>query len=673
MPLVHQGLIRVAVASPKVSVANPQANTGFVTDLLAQSEKQDIALVVFPELCLTGYTCADLFGHKTLLDEAREALTLVRQASEKHFRGLVIVGLPLAVQNSLFNVAAVVHQGRILGLVPKSYLPTYKEFYERRWFAPANSTLPPFITIDQQEIPFGTDLLFQAEDVPEFVLAVEICEDLWLPAPPSSRLALQGATVIANPSASTELIGKMAYRRSLVTTQSGRCIAAYLYAGSGVLESTTDIVFSGHSMIAENGVVLAEAKRFDREGTLTTTEIDLDRLVGDRLRQSTFGDTQRNQQPLLPPARTVRFQLKPEALKKKDRLRRFIDPHPFVPTNPADRDERCDEIFSLQVAGLAKRLETVGKVPLTIGVSGGLDSTLAMLVACKTLDILKWEKQQLTAFVLPGFGSTATSRSQAETLISHLGVQQKVVDIRSLCLEEMRALGHKPFGIDVSQISLDQFIEQLKTVPRDLRHDLVFENVQARMRTSLLMNGGFVLGTGDLSELALGWCTYNGDQMSMYNPNVSIPKTLVRFLVRWAADHEFAGPARQVLQAIADRVVTPELLPTGSAGTEIQSTEETVGPYELQDFYLYYFLRFGYSPEKLLFLAAQAKFDQPHTEEDRRRWLIVFLKRFFANQFKRSCLPDGPKVGTVTLSPRGDWRMPSDASVAAWLRSAESH
>jgi NAD+ synthase (glutamine-hydrolysing) len=671
MPLSQHGLVRVAVGSPKVSVADPQANAAFILDLLAQSEKQDCALVVFPELCLTGYTCADLFHQRTLLDATRDGLLSICQASAKLFRGLAVIGLPLVVRNDLFNVAAVIYRGKILGLVPKSYLPTYQEFYERRWFTPGFAARPPSVNIDGDEVPFGTDLLFQAEDVPEFVFGVEVCEDLWVPVPPSSHLSLQGATVIANPSASTELIGKMAYRRTLVTSQSGRCVAAYLYAGSGVLESTTDVIFSGHSLIAENGVLLKESKRFEREGTLTVTEIDLDRLIADRIRQSTFGDVEQNEQSRS--IRKIEFQLKPEGLKKNDRLQRSFDPHPFVPANPADRDERCDEIFKLQVAGLAKRLETVGKAPLSLGVSGGLDSTLALLVACKTLDVLKWPRQQLTGFIMPGFGSTATSRNQAEMLIGQLNVGQKVIDIRPLCMEEMRSLGHKPFGIDLTNSTLDQFSEALKKVPRDQRNDLIFENVQARMRTNLLMNAGFVIGTGDLSELALGWCTYNGDQISMYNPNISVPKTLVKFLVRWAADHEFSGPVRQVLHDIADRVMTPELLPMGATGTEVQSTEESVGPYELQDFYLYYFLRFGYSPEKLLFISSQTKFDRPYTEKERRHWLALFLKRFFANQFKRSCLPDGPKVGTITLSPRGDWRMPSDASVAAWLRTVENN
>ncbi len=660
--------MRIAAASPRVSVADPQANVARILEMLQECEKKQVGLTVFPELCLSGYTCGDLFGQSTLLQGSIAALEVVKRFCQKNYSGVVVVGLPLAVGNNLFNVAAVLHQGEILGLIPKSYLPTYKEFYEHRWFSPAAKAAQPSIQILGQETPFGTDLLFCAENVPGCILGVEICEDLWMPVPPSSRQALEGATVLVNLSASTELVGKAPYRRMLVSSQSGRCLAAYLYAGSGVLESTTDVVFGGHNLIAENGTLLAESARFDRQGCLTVADIDLDRLVGERLRQGTFGDGAYYGEMGENDPRRITFRMNLQSWRKELGLERHVDPHPFVPAASAQRDERCQEIFHIQTAGLAKRLETVGVTPLSIGVSGGLDSTLALLVACKTLDRLGWPRGQLQGLVMPGFGSTTKTKAQAESLIGQLGVQLRVADIRELCLEEMRLLGHKPFGIDLTEMSVDTLTARLCEVPIEKMHDLVFENVQARMRTSLLMNAGFVIGTGDLSELALGWCTYNADHISMYNPNVSVPKTLVRFLVRWAADHEFSGSTRALLHDIAGNIITPELLPTGPDGQEVQSTEASIGPYELQDFFLYHFLRFGVGPEKLLFLAGQARFDQEYPKEARQRWLGVLLKRFFANQFKRSCLPDGPKVGTVSLSPRSDWRMPSDAAATAWRK-----
>ncbi len=672
MPLFSHGFLRVAVASPRVTVANPAANAKAILELLGQAEKQSVAITVFPELCLTGYTCADLFGHQTLQTAALAALREVCQCTRENYHGLAIVGLPWIEGTSLFNVAAVVHRGSVLGLVPKSYLPNYKEFYEHRWFAPAAKVTNSFAEFDGKSVLFGTDLLFKAVDVPGCVLGVEICEDLWMPIPPSSLQAIHGATILANPSASTELIGKVNYRKELVSQQSGRCLAAYLYAGSGVTESTTDVIFGGHSLIAEAGSILAESKRFERNSQLTVADIDLDRLQGDRQRQSSFSDAAYYGLTSENAFRIIEFKLEPCAWKAGDTLQRQVDPHPFVPSTGKDRDERCAEVFQLQTAGLAKRLEVVGAVPLTIGVSGGLDSTLALLVGCQTLDLLKRDRQQLTGFIMPGFGSTEKTKSLAHELIGHMGVKIKEANICELCLEEMRQLGHQPFGINLAGLDVHTLTEKLKSIPNDKRHDLIFENVQARMRTSLLMNAGFVVGTGDLSELALGWCTYNGDQISMYNPNVGVPKTLVRFLIRWVAEHYYQGkPLQTLLHQIADQVITPELLPMGPGGTEVQSTEASVGPYELQDFYLYHFLRFGFNPQKLLFLAGQAQFDQPYSEVERQRWLKVFLKRFFANQFKRSCMPDGPKIGSVSLSPRGDWRMPSDASVEAWLKEIE--
>jgi NAD+ synthase (glutamine-hydrolysing) len=668
MAFFHHGLLRVAVASPRVTVGDPRASGQAIAHMLEACRKAKVGVVVFPELSLTGYSCGDLFGQRVLLDAALDEL---QRILEHRYRGLAVVGLPLAVGNDLYNTAAVLCQGRILGLVPKAYLPTYKEFYERRWFAPGRQAQAAGVTLLGQEVPFGCGLLFRAEDIPGCLLGVEVCEDLWVPVPPSAHLALQGATILVNPSASTELVGKAPYRRMLVASQSGRCIAAYLYAGSAVTESTTDVIFGGQSLVAENGVIIAETERFERDGAMAITEIDLQRLTLDRLRQGTFGDAAASQ--AVEPARIVSFRLDPEPWQPGQRLQRRFDPHPFVPSQSAERDDRCSEIFNIQVAGLAKRLETVGDVPLSIGISGGMDSTLSLLVACQTLDLLNRKRERLQALVMPGFGSTGRVKKQAQDLIHLLGVRYAEADIRQLCLEEMRLLGHRPFGIDLAGLTVEQLTQRLQAVPAAQRSDLVFENVQARMRTNLLMNAGFVIGTGDLSELALGWCTYNGDHISMYNPNMGVPKTLVRFMIRWVAAHRFAGgPLERVLSQIASGVITPELLPCGPQGEDVQDTETSVGPFELQDFYLYYFLRFGFAPAKLLFLAEHVSFEREYSTEDRRKWLRLFLQRIFANQFKRSCLPDGPKVGTVSLSPRGDWRMPSDASPEAWLADLES-
>lgn len=668
MPFYHHGLLRVAVATPRVAVADPKANTTQIIELLRQAQEASVAVTVFPELCITGYTCGDLFGNATLLNAAQDALKELLTFSGTQYQGIAIVGLPWAVDGSLYNVAAVLHQGKLLGVVPKSYLPNYKEFYEHRWFGTASKVHTLELPFAGQElVPFGSDLLFRVNDVPGCVLGIEICEDLWMPVPPSSLQAIHGATVLCNLSASTEIVGKMTYRKNLVTQQSGRCLAAYLYAASGVTESTTDVIFSSHGLIAENGSLLAESARFERGNSLTLVEIDLDRINGDRQRQPSFSDAAHYGFTSPHQYRIMDVELKPSQQTASAKLYRHIDPHPFVPGSGPDRDERCAEVFHLQTAGLAKRLETVGNVPLTLGVSGGLDSTLALLVACQTLDLLKRDRTQLTGFIMPGFGSTDKTKTLAHQLIEQMGVRLRETDIRNLCLEQMKQLGHAPFGIPLDGLDVASLTEKLKAVPREKRHDLVFENVQARMRTSILMNAGFVVGTGDLSELALGWCTYNGDQISMYNPNVGVPKTLVRYLIRWVAEHHYAGkPLEKLLHQIADQVISPELLPA-SGKDEVQSTEASVGPYELQDFYLYHFLRFGFTPAKLLYLSSQAVFDVQYTEAERQHWLKVFLKRFFANQFKRSCLPDGPKIGSVSLSPRGDWRMPSDASVGAWL------
>jgi NAD+ synthase (glutamine-hydrolysing) len=666
VPQTNYGFVRVATASPKIKVADCQYNAAQVIDVMAEAGKEGATVLVFPELNLTGYTCADLFHQRPLQQGALDALKTVTAASAKWFAGVVFVGIPLVVDEQLFNCAVAICRGQILGVVPKLFPPTYKEFYEARWFRSGAAAISREVVLNGQTVPFGTDLLFCATDVEDLVIGAEICEDLWTAVPPSSMHALHGATVLVNLSASNELIGKASYRRQLVSNQSARCIAAYLYSSCGVHESTTDVVFGGHCMIAENGAMLAESKRFRRDNVLLLADIDLERMHIDRVRTNSFGNS------LLYLSLKREYRRIPFAAGKlvaPARLLREIEAHPFVPRGESQLRERCEEIFNIQVAALAKRLEHVNSTHVTVGVSGGLDSTLALLVMCKVADLIGWERSRIHAYTMPGFGTTKRTKRNAHALMEQLGVTVKEVDIRKMCIEEMVAVGHKPFGIDLTGLSLDQLMEQLVNLPPDCK-DLAFENVQARMRTLILMNAGFTVGTGDLSELILGWCTYNADHMSGYNPNASIPKTLVKFLVRWAAGNEFEGPVRDTLMDIFNTEISPELLPTTKDGQIAQKTESVVGPYELHDFFIYYVLRFGMSPEKILYLASQAKFDAAYSDETIRRWLKVMITRFFSQQFKRSCLPDGPKVGSVSVSPRGDLRMPSDALATLWLKWA---
>lgn len=658
----------MAAATPRLHLAQPAANAAAALDMLAQAEQLGCDLVVFPELSLTGYTCGDLFQQETLLDAAETALRRLLEESPALYRGVLTVGLPVTVHDRLYNVVAVIHQGRLLGLVPKTHLPTYNEFYERRWFTPYSGDERYEATFAGQTALFTSNVVFMADDIPGLGIGLEICEDLWVPSPPGNRLAQSGATLLVNPSASNEGVGKADYRRQLVSQQSARCLSAYIYAASGVGESTTDLVFGGHSMIAENGAILAENPRFQREGSLTVADIDLERLLHDRRRVGTF-----TERPLHAddPRDThmVTFTLGPprgESAKPEAAPRRVIPAQPFVPHDPRELSVRCEEIFQTQMAGLAGRLEAARTERVVIGVSGGLDSTLALLVVTRAFDLLGWNRDRIRGVTMPGFGTSDQTRDNAEQLMELLGVPAQRIDIRQLAFDHFLALRHHPFGIDPNGHTVETFQPLLRDLAADNRHDLVFENVQARTRTMILMNMGFVIGTGDLSELALGWCTYNADHMSMYNPNAGIPKTLVRFLVTWAADNEFDGRARQVLHAIAGTEISPELLPVGSDG-KIQSTESTIGPYELHDFFLYHMIRFGYGPAKLLRFARHAAFERQYSPDDMKRWLRVFLKRFFASQFKRSCVPDGPKVGSISLSPRGDWRMPSDAQGTAWL------
>ncbi len=662
--MLAHGFLRVAACAPTLRLADPRFNAERTLDLLRDADDRGADVAVFPELGLTGYTCHDLFHDLTLQRAALVALDTLAQAAEQLFAGVTVVGVPVVVDAKLFNCAAVLHRGRVLGVVPKTFLPNYKEFYDARYFAPAGDAVSTTVNLGGRVVPFGTDLLFEAADVSGFVLGVEICEDLWPPVPPSSLQALAGATVLVNLSASNETVGKATYRRQLVTAQSGRCVAAYVYAGAGPGESTTDVVFGGHCMVAENGAMLAESERFRRDAHLTVVDVDLDRLQRERVVMTTFIPASGGKA-----FRRVPFTLGPVG-ERRPELVRHVDPRPFVPADPATLAERCEEIFQTQVTGLARRLDHAGRPAVAIGVSGGLDSTLALLVLCKTLDALAVPRSTVKAFTMPGYGTGSRTRANAFALMAALGVTAREADIRQIALDEMRLIGHAPFGIALDGLTVEALSARLRDVPTERRQDLVFENVQARARTSVLMNSGFVLGTGDLSELALGWCTYNADHMSMYNPNVGVPKTLVKFLVDYAADTAFAEQARRTLKDIVATEISPELLPADASGRG-QSTEETVGPYELHDFFLLHVLRFGTPPEKVLFLARHADFAGEHTPETVRKWLAVFYRRFFQNQFKRSCLPDGPKVGTVSVSPRGDWRMPSDAAAAEWLAGVE--
>jgi NAD+ synthase (glutamine-hydrolysing) len=664
------GFVRVATAAPSLKVADCNYNIQQILSLLERAEAEQVSVVLFPELSITGYTCADLFHQPVLQKSALTGLERIVEESGSLFSSVAVVGFPLLVEDRLFNTAALIHASRILGIVPKCFLPNYKEFYEERWFSPGRDVTTRAIEVLGQKVPFGPKQLFEATDVEGLTIGVEICEDLWVPVPPSSLQAIHGAMLLLNPSASNEIIGKAAYRRHLVLGQSGRCIAGYVYAGCGVDESTTDIVFGGHGLIAENGMLLAESDRFHSKPDLLIADLDLERLRMERVRTNSFAESKPSTGETQDKFLRVPFTLSRTGSPLL--LYRDIDPHPFVPRGKEQLRERCDEIFHSQMIGLTRRLAHVGDMDLTLGISGGLDSTLALLVTCKALDSLKRSRLRLHAFTLPGFGTSTRTLNNARALMKHLGVTAREIDIRGLCLEEMRLLGHRPFGIDLTGLSVDELTARLAQVPADQCHDLVFENVQTRKRTGILMNRGFMIGTGDLSELALGWCTYGGDHMSMYNPNVSIPKTLVKFLVRWAAENEFEGEGRKTLLDIVATTISPELLPAGVDGQGIQDTECTIGPYELHDFFLFHFLRYGAPPEKILFLAEHAEFDRKYSPEEIRRWLRVFLQRFFSNQFKRSCLPDGPKVGTISLSPRGDWRMPSDAQATAWVEWAKA-
>jgi len=634
---MQQGFVKVAAGTPHIRVGDCAYNAARILGLIKQAEQEGVRVLALPELCLTGYTCSDLFLHDALLDSAERALTeLIAQTRGVDM--LVAVGAPLRHEGKLYNCAVMIHDGAALGAVPKTHLPNYGEFYELRQFTPAPGRQSE-LKLGGRLIPFGTKQLFRCATVRELCVGVEICEDLWVPDPPSNALANEGATVILNLSASDETIGKDAYRRLLLQSQSARLCCAYLYADAGDGESTTDMVFAGHNLIAENGAILKETEPFS-DTALAVTEIDCKRLSHERRRLTTFSLSHTAEQP---PYLTTEFSLSVTPTT----LTREISPAPFIPADRGDRDARCEAILRMQAHGLKKRIEHTRCRTVVVGISGGLDSTLALLVCARAMELAGRPASDVLAVTMPCFGTTDRTRTNAETLCDCLGIPCRKVDITAAVRQHFSDIGHTEDAFDVT-----------------------FENVQARERTQVLMDianqsGGLVIGTGDLSELALGWATYNGDHMSMYAVNSSVPKTLIRHIVRYLADTAKTGELRAVLTDILDTPVSPELLP--AAGGKIsQETESIVGPYALHDFFLYHMIRWGAGPAKVLRMAVYA-FRGEYDEETIRRWLEVFCRRFFAQQFKRSCLPDGPKVGSVTLSPRGDWRMPSDAESAAWL------
>jgi NAD+ synthase (glutamine-hydrolysing) len=649
--LYQHGFCRVAVATPIVRVGDPLHNLEGTVALMQQASDEKALLAVFPELGLTAYTCDDLFHQQTIIDAAQEALATLLERTQK-LPVAALVGLPVAVNGLLYNCAALVCRGRLVGVVPKTYLPNYREFYEARYFTPGDAIPCTDIRLAGQSTPFGTGIIFRWAEMPQFVLHVEICEDLWVPAPPSSFAALAGATVIANLSASNIVVGKEGYRHQLVSNQSARCLSAYLYSAAGLGESTTDLAWDGHAIIYENGTLIAESRRFAETPQLACADIDLGRLLADRMRQNTFGEAALRHQADVRRFRTVEFSLPLPAGRLP--LNRNIDPLPYVPGDPATRDARCEEVYRIQVNGLVTRMRSTGSKRLVIGVSGGLDSTQALLVCARTVDQLKLPRKNILAYTMPGFATSTRTKNQAWQLMRAIGCAAEEIDIKPSCMQMLKDIGH-PFA-------------KGKKV-----YDIAFENVQAGERTSHLFrlanqHGGMVVGTGDLSELALGWATYGvGDHMSHYNVNGSVPKTLIKFLIGWVAESdEFEADVKRALRRVLDTEISPELIPGK------QSTESSVGPYELQDFNLYYTLRFGYAPAKVAFLAWHAWRDKYKMAEI-RRWLGVFLKRFFeTSQFKRSAVPNSPKIGSGgSLSPRGDWRAPSDGNATAWLADLE--
>ena len=634
---MKDGFVRVGCGSFEVQLGNVKENADKIIKYAKLANQTGIKVFVFPELCLTGYTIEDLFYQKRVLNEVHIQLERILDETFD-VDMLMIIGAPLVHMNKLYNCAVVINNGQILGVVPKTYIPTYHEFYEGRHFASGPQECSE-ILINGEYYPFGTDIIFEADDLPHLKVAVEICEDLWAPLPPSTRHCLNGATLIVNPSASNDLTSKSDYRRLLVSSYSARLICGYIYCNAGLGESTTDVVFSNHHIIAENGTILEEETQY--EAGIIYTDMDLDKLVSERIEMSTY-ETRHDDYHYIP------FEIEQEELK----LVRYYDPHPFVPSDQTKCAERCKEVFDIQIHGLIQRLKAAHIKKVVIGISGGLDSTLALLVASMAYQKLEYPSTDIIAVTMPCFGTTSRTKNNALKMMEELGVTSKIVDISESVRQHFKDIGH------------DENI-----------HDVTYENCQARERTQVLMDianqeGGIVIGTGDLSEVALGWSTYNGDHMSMYAVNVSVPKTLVRYLVDYVSTLYKGQPLETTLQDILDTPVSPELLPAKD-NEIVQKTEDIVGPYELHDFFLYHHVRFHYEPRKLYRITHQA-FQNQYDSETIKKWLTLFYRRFFTQQFKRSCIPDGPKVGSVALSPRGDLRMPSDANVSAWLEECEN-
>ncbi len=640
--LKKEGYVRVGAIVPELKVANVTFNSEEISKQIEVSDKLGVNIVTLPELTITGYTCADLFNQDILIKKNLDGLQYLLNKT-KSLDIVSIIGMPLELDNQLFNTAVVINKGKILGIIPKIYIPNYNEFYEKRWFASGRNILSKEIDILNQKVPFGLDLLFEDKENKEICFAVEICEDLWSLYPPSNDYALNGATIMFNLSASNELIGKYEYRKELVVSQSARCICAYIYSSSGINESTTDLVFSGHSLIAENGILLKENERFNFNSNIIMHDIDVKRLINDRRKNTSFmGIVKKDEH------RRICFSIK----DKNDTLIRHYEKYPFVPSNETKRNERCKEIINIQACALAKRIKHTKIEKTVIGISGGLDSTLAFLVIIEAYKKLGINNKNIIAITMPGFGTTNRTYQNSLNLIKNYGATLREIDIKDSCIQHFKDIGHDPN-----------------------LHDVTYENVQARERTQILMDisnkeHALVIGTGDLSELALGWCTYNGDHMSMYGVNVSIPKTLVRYLVKWVADSTKIKKRKDIIYDILDTPISPELLPPDKNGNIKQITESAIGPYMLHDFFLYHFLRYGAYPSKILMIAKHT-FKDDYDEKTIKHWLAVFIKRFFMNQFKRSCLPDGPKVGSISLSPRGDLRMPSDAEAELWLKDIE--
>jgi NAD+ synthase (glutamine-hydrolysing) len=663
--LYNHDFARIAVGVPRCRVADPAFNAAETIRLAEQAADQGAALIAFPELGLSAYSCDDLFHQRALLDACEQGLASVLAASAQ-WPIVIVVGMPLRVDQRLFNCGVVLHQGRILGAVPKTYLPNYGEFYEARQFNSADEAVSTEIQLLGQAVPFGSQLIFASQTLPGLQFHVEICEDVWVPIPPSSYAALAGATVLVNLSASNVTVGKANYRRQLVSQQSARCLSAYLYSSAGQGESSTDLAWDGQALICENGQLLAESARFSGESHTIFADVDLELLAHERMRQTSFGHSVRHHAEQLRRFRTVAF----EGALQRDQplaLMRPIGRFPYVPSAGGDRDERCAEVYSIQVQALVQRLQSSGIHKLVIGISGGLDSTHALLVCAKAMDLLKLPRSNILGYTMPGFATSTRTRDQALRLMAAVGCQSSEIDIRPSCEQMLRDLGH-PYAAG----------EQV--------YDVTFENVQAGERTSHLFrlanfHGALVVGTGDLSELALGWCTYGvGDHMSHYNVNASVPKTLIRHLVKWVTGTPAVDEAgRQVLDEIFGTEISPELVPASATTGALQSTEAAIGAYELQDFNLYYTLRYGFAPSKIAFLAQSAWAEpdgQPpvHDLADIKRTVRIFVSRFFkGSQFKRSCVPNAPKVGSGgSLSPRGDWRAPSDSESAVWLADVET-